>query len=76
MPSRAGGRELERMLCDIEQGSRIESDHIVGDLLNRAGNTQAPPVTSAYACLRAYEARLKREATSRETASAERLPTR
>jgi 2-dehydropantoate 2-reductase len=53
------------MLRDIEQGSRIESDHIVGDLLRRAGNTQAPLLTTAYAHLRAYEARRKRGAASR-----------
>lgn len=50
------------MLRDIEQGSRIEADHIVGDLLRRAKN---PPRTSllatAYAHLRAYEARRQRE---------------
>ena len=52
------------MLRDIEQGSRIESDHIVGDLLRRAGNTKAPLLMTAYAHLRAYEARRKREAAS------------
>jgi 2-dehydropantoate 2-reductase len=50
------------MLRDIEQGSRIEADHIVGDLLRRA--SQSLPVlllTTAYAHLRSYEARRKRE---------------
>jgi 2-dehydropantoate 2-reductase len=55
------------MLRDIEQGSRIESDHIVGDLLARARKTQAPLLTTAYAHLRSYEARRKREAASGET---------
>jgi 2-dehydropantoate 2-reductase len=50
------------MLRDIEQGSRIESDHIVGDLLGRARNTHTPLLTTAYAHLRAYEARRKRAA--------------
>ena len=50
------------MLRDIEQGSRIESDHIVGDLLGRASNTPAPLLSTAYAHLRAYEARRKRQA--------------
>ncbi len=52
------------MLRDIEQGGRIEADHIVGDLLRRAPNTvPAPLLATAYAHLRAYEARARREAT-------------
>jgi len=50
------------MLRDIEQGSRVEADHIVGDLLRRA--SKAPPsplLATAYAHLRAYEARRRRE---------------
>jgi 2-dehydropantoate 2-reductase len=53
------------MLRDIEQGSRIEADHIVGDLLRRA--TQMPPsplLATAYAHLRSYEARRRRESGS------------
>ena len=50
------------MLRDIEQGSRIEADHIVGDLLRRASKSgQSPLLSTAYAHLRAYEARRKRE---------------
>lgn len=50
------------MLRDIEQGSRIEADHIVGDLLRRAPKTlPAALLVTAYAHLRAYEARRKRE---------------
>lgn len=50
------------MLRDIEQGRRIEGDHIVGDLLRRASAAPpAPLLTTAYAHLRAYEARRKRE---------------
>jgi 2-dehydropantoate 2-reductase len=53
------------MLRDIEQGSRIEADHIVGDLLRRASKAPpAPLLTTAFAHLRAYEARRKRESTS------------
>jgi 2-dehydropantoate 2-reductase len=50
------------MLRDIEQGSRIEAEHIVGDLLRRA--TKGPPaplLSTAFAHLRAYEVRRKRE---------------
>ncbi|HEY2676747.1 MAG TPA: ketopantoate reductase family protein [Steroidobacteraceae bacterium] len=51
------------MLRDIEQGGRIEADHIVGDLLRRSPNALAAPLLStAYAHLRAYEARRRREA--------------
>jgi 2-dehydropantoate 2-reductase len=51
------------MLRDIEQGSRIEADHIVGDLLRRASKgLNSPLLATAYAHLRAYEARRKREA--------------
>jgi 2-dehydropantoate 2-reductase len=54
------------MLRDIEQGSRIEADQIVGDLLGRG--TKAPPaplLITAFAHLRAYEARRKRESVAR-----------
>jgi 2-dehydropantoate 2-reductase len=51
------------MLRDIELGGRIEADHIVGDLLRRSSNALAAPLLStAYAHLRAYEARRRREA--------------
>jgi 2-dehydropantoate 2-reductase len=53
------------MLRDIEQGSRIEADHIVGDLLRRAPEAPpAPLLTTAFAHLRTYEARRKRESAS------------
>jgi 2-dehydropantoate 2-reductase len=53
------------MLRDIEQGSRIEADHIVGDLLKRAPSAvHTPLLATAYAHLRAYEAGRRREASS------------
>ena len=53
------------MLRDIEQGGRIEADHIVGDLLRRAPNTvHTPLLATAYAHLRAYEARRTRETSA------------
>ncbi|HEX3951609.1 MAG TPA: ketopantoate reductase family protein [Steroidobacteraceae bacterium] len=58
------------MLRDIEQGGRIEADHIVGDLLRRAANPlQSPLLSTAYAHLRAYEARRKRESAAHESAA-------
>ena len=59
------------MLRDIELGGRIESDHIIGDLLRRTPDAQAPLLSTAYAHLRAYEERRKREASSREASSRE-----
>jgi 2-dehydropantoate 2-reductase len=53
------------MLRDIEQGSRIEADHIVGDLLRRAPRTVPSALLfTAYAHLRAYETRRKRESST------------
>jgi 2-dehydropantoate 2-reductase len=50
------------MLRDIEQGRRIEADHIVGDLLRRASKAPpAPLLSTAFAHLRAYEARRTRQ---------------
>lgn len=50
------------MLRDIEQGSRIEADHIVGDLLRRSTKSLSTPLlATAYVHLRSYEARRKRE---------------
>jgi 2-dehydropantoate 2-reductase len=49
------------MLRDIENGARVEADHIVGDLLARAPKTLPTPLlATAYAHLRAYEARRAR----------------
>jgi len=51
------------MLRDIEQGGSIEGDHIVGDLLRRGDvkRVDHPLLRIAYAHLKAYEARRKRE---------------
>lgn len=51
------------MLRDIEHGAPIEADHIIGDLLRRGGKETGgfPLLRIAYAHLRAYEARRKRE---------------
>ena len=51
------------MLRDIEHGAPIEADHIVGDLLRRgaAQSGDSPLLRIAYAHLKAYEARRRRE---------------
>jgi 2-dehydropantoate 2-reductase len=53
------------MLRDIEQGARIEADHIVGDLLGRRSQPQpASLLSTAYAHLKSYESRRAREAAA------------
>jgi 2-dehydropantoate 2-reductase len=51
------------MLRDVERGAPTEADHIVGDLLRRGAAPPAdhPLLRIAYAHLKAYEARRKRE---------------
>jgi 2-dehydropantoate 2-reductase len=54
------------MLRDIERGAPTEADHILGDLIRRGGAggggpNDFPLLRIAYAHLRAYEARRKRE---------------
>lgn len=46
------------MLRDLEQGGRIEADHIVGDLVARgeAAGVDAPLLRTAYCSLKCYEA--------------------
>ena len=46
------------MLRDIQRGGPIEADHIVGDMIERAGRQRAsiPLLHIAYAHLKAYEA--------------------
>jgi 2-dehydropantoate 2-reductase len=49
------------MLRDIERGAPIEADHVVGDLLRRGEKTNPALLHIAYAHLKAYEARRRRE---------------
>lgn len=51
------------MLRDIERGAPTEAEHIVGDLLQRGARTgkDFPLLRIAYAHLKAYEARRRRE---------------
>jgi 2-dehydropantoate 2-reductase len=57
------------MLRDIERGAPIEADHIVGDLLRRGAQTgkDFPLLRVAYAHLKAYEARWRRESAASHT---------
>lgn len=54
------------MLRDIQNGAAIEADHIIGDLLRRAGEPSGalPILRVVYVHLKAYEARRAREAAA------------
>lgn len=58
----AGSTLSASMMRDLEQGGPIEADHVVGDLLarGRAGDDELPMLRTAYAHLKAYEARRSR----------------
>jgi 2-dehydropantoate 2-reductase len=54
------------MMRDIENGMPVEADHLIGDLLRRAGAADDRALLRiAYANLKAYEARRAREAATR-----------
>ena len=57
---------MASMLRDIERGAPIESDHVVGNLLQRGGGGPSafPLLRIAYAHLKSYEARRKREGSA------------
>jgi 2-dehydropantoate 2-reductase len=59
------------MLRDIERGAPIEADHVIGNLLRRGdkGVVSSPLLRIAYAHLKSYEARRKRESASSSTAA-------
>ncbi|MBD8879382.1 2-dehydropantoate 2-reductase [Rhodanobacter sp. 7MK24] len=58
----AGSTFSASMLRDLEHGSRVEADHVLGDLLARgeAHGVATPLLRLAYAHLKAYEARRAR----------------
>ena len=56
-----GSEFTASMFRDIENKSRVEADHIVGDLLSRSRESR-PLLKLAYAHLKAYEVRRVREA--------------
>jgi 2-dehydropantoate 2-reductase len=59
------------MMKDIERGSRIEGEHIIGDLVNRGrtAEVETPLLRIVHAHLRTYDARKEREGNERKTAS-------
>jgi 2-dehydropantoate 2-reductase len=64
MLTTAGSLFTASMLRDVEGGRAIEADHVVGDLLKRGANGNYPVLNTAYAHLKAYEARRAREGKS------------
>jgi 2-dehydropantoate 2-reductase len=63
MITASGSPIAPSMLRDIERGAPIEADHIVGDLLHRGaqGLDEFPLLQIAFAHLKTYEARRRRE---------------
>ncbi|WP_426664585.1 2-dehydropantoate 2-reductase [Rhodanobacter aciditrophus] len=59
MLTEAGSAFSASMMRDLEHGGRVEADHVLGDLLARAGSrgVETPLLRLAYAHLKAYEAR-------------------
>lgn len=49
------------MMRDVERGGPVEADHVLGDLLARGAGLDLPLLKLAYAQLKAYEARRRRE---------------
>lgn len=62
MLTEAGSGFTASMMRDLEQGHRVEADHVIGDLLARgeAHGVDTPLLRLAYAHLKAYEARRAR----------------
>ena len=58
----AGSPFNSSMARDVENGSRTEVEHVVGDLLKRAKGGEYPALTTALVHLRTYEARRVRTA--------------
>ena len=52
----AGSPLTASMYRDMVKGAPVEADHILGDLLDRAGVVPAPLLTAAYVQLKIYEA--------------------
>jgi 2-dehydropantoate 2-reductase len=60
MLTAAGSPFTASMLRDVEGNRAVEADHVLGDLLRRGKDGRYPVLTTAYAHLKAYEARRAR----------------
>lgn len=69
--TQAGSTFTASMLRDLEAGGRIESDHIVGDMLRRVqgAGESAPLLEAAWVHLQVRDLRLQREAQATQTAA-------
>ena len=54
--SEVGSALTSSLYRDMMRGAPVEADHILGDLLDRAGEVHAPLLTAAYVQLKVYEA--------------------
>lgn len=54
--TKAGSNLTSSMYRDMIKGAPVEADHILGDLLDRAKDVEAPLLTAAYVQLKVYEA--------------------
>lgn len=63
-----GSKFAASMLRDLEASSRVEADHVIGDMLARAraAGIATPVLRQAYVHMQAYEQRRLREATATE----------
>jgi 2-dehydropantoate 2-reductase len=57
-----GSAMAASMLRDLERGGPVEADHMIADMLARAGGRPSPLLGTALAHLKSYEARRAREA--------------
>ncbi len=60
----AGSNFTASMLRDVERHGPIEADHVIGDLIERAGNLSCDRLRLAYTHLKAYEARRRAAASA------------
>ncbi|TWB45538.1 ketopantoate reductase [Rhizobium sp. ERR 922] len=58
----AGSPMTASMMRDMENGARIEADHIIGDLIARSGDAATPLLNMVLVNLKAYQNRRSREA--------------
>jgi 2-dehydropantoate 2-reductase len=56
-----GSTMAASMFRDLENGARIEADHMIGDMIQRGGEMPVPMLRVAYAHMKVYEVRRARE---------------
>ncbi|MBS1850072.1 MAG: 2-dehydropantoate 2-reductase [Acidobacteria bacterium] len=66
----AGSPIAASMFRDLQNGARVEADHLIGDMIQRAQGTPVPMLRVAYAHLKVYEARRARELAATKSSPA------